>query len=147
LIVAGYGRLPDELVKTSSADTEVINRYVSDEQVARLINRCSIVALPYTSATQSGVVALAQAFHRPVVATAVGGLREMVIPGRTGILVRPGDAGAFGKALSSLARNGALRAKMQREIRKVADSKWGPQVVARMYLEVYASSLHRREKP
>ncbi len=75
------------------------------------MSRCSIVALPYISATQSGVVALAQAFDRPVIATRVGGLEEMVLHGRTGILVRPGDPVAFARALRGLAMDAPRRAK------------------------------------
>jgi glycosyltransferase involved in cell wall biosynthesis len=139
LIIAGDGRLPEELAIASGSGIEVINRYVPDAEVARLMSRCSIVALPYSSATQSGVIALAQALCRPVVATAVGGLTEMVIQGRTGILVRPGDRAAFGRALRGLAANPARRARMRREIRMLADARWGQQAVAEAYLRVYAA--------
>jgi glycosyltransferase involved in cell wall biosynthesis len=144
LVVAGDGQLPEALVNASSADIEVINRYVPDPEVARLMSRCAIVALPYTSATQSGVIALALAFARPVVATAVGGLSEMVVHGKTGILVRPDDPVAFSRVLRSLASSPARRAHMQRQIRKIADARWGPQVVARAYLSVYSTALRAR---
>ena len=144
LIVAGDGRLPAALENASDTDMEVINRYVPDYEVARLMSRCAIVVLPYTSATQSGVIALALAFARPVVSTAVGGLGEMVVHGKTGILVRPDDPVAFARALRSLASSPARRAQMQREIRRIADAKWGPQVIARAYLSVYSTVLRAR---
>jgi glycosyltransferase involved in cell wall biosynthesis len=139
LIIAGDGHLPEELASAGGAGIKVINRYVPDAEVARLMSRCAIVALPYTSATQSGVIALAQAFFRPVIATAVGGLSEMVIQGRTGILVRPGDRAAFGRALRGLAANPARRARMRREIQRLAEARWGQQAVAKAYLRVYTA--------
>ena len=143
LIVAGEGQLPRGMQPDTPGGIELINHYLPDDEVARLISRCSIVALPYTSASQSGVVALAQAFERPVVATAVGGLKEMIIHGRTGFLVRPADGAAFGRALRRLASDGPRRVHMQREIRRVAPAKWGPRIVARAYLDVYSSTLNR----
>jgi trehalose synthase len=44
---------------------------------------------------------------RPVVASAVGGLRHQVEDGRTGLLARPGDPGAFGQAVERVLRDPA----------------------------------------
>jgi glycosyltransferase involved in cell wall biosynthesis len=47
-----------------------------------------------------GIAAVeAQAAGRPVVGVDAGGLRETVVPGRTGVLVPPGDARALARAL------------------------------------------------
>jgi glycosyltransferase involved in cell wall biosynthesis len=54
----------------------------------------------------------AMAIGRPVVATAVGGVPELVQHGRTGLLVPPRDSGAFADALASLARDPAGAAAM-----------------------------------
>lgn len=144
LIVAGDGSLPVQIGNASSKGVQIINKYLPDGEAAQLMSRCSIVALPYTTATQSGVLALAQAFELPVVASAVGGLTEMVVQGRTGILVPPGNHLAFGRALRDLARDGALRARMRREIRKAAQLKSGPRVIAAAYLKVYSGAQHSR---
>ena len=45
----------------------------------------------------------AMALERPVIATDVGGVRDAVIPGRTGLLVGQGDVVAFAEALVELA--------------------------------------------
>ncbi len=147
LIVAGGGPLPTSLSAPRPAGIEVINEYLPDREVALLMSRCSIVALPYTSATQSGVVALAQAFSRPVIVTRVGGLKEMVLHGRTGILVRPGDQVRFARALRSLAMDAPKRARMQREIRRVANTRWGARVVAERHLRVYSSAMRAKRSP
>ncbi len=51
----------------------------------------------------------------PVVASAVGGISEVIDPERTGLLVRPRDAPALGSAAARLARDGALRRRLAEE--------------------------------
>jgi len=55
--------------------------------------------LPYRSATQSGITQVALGMGVPMIATAVGGLPEVVRPGVNGVLVPPDDAQALGDAL------------------------------------------------
>ena len=53
---------------------EVRNAFIEDDEVARLFLDADAVALPYVEASQSGVLNLAAAFGRPVIATDVGEL-------------------------------------------------------------------------
>lgn len=52
--------------------------FVPDSEVALWFSATDLVALPYKSATQSGVTQVAYAYDVPMVVTDVGGLREMV---------------------------------------------------------------------
>jgi len=76
-----------------------IDRYVGNEEVEAFFVASDLVVLPYISATQSGIVQIALAFDRPVVVTAVGGLPEVVAPGKTGFIVPPADSGALAAAV------------------------------------------------
>jgi glycosyltransferase involved in cell wall biosynthesis len=67
------------------------NRYVPDHELSRVFAAADAVVVPYRQASQSGVVQLAYAFGRPVIATRVGGLGESVIEGLTGAVVPPRD--------------------------------------------------------
>jgi len=77
----------------------LVDRYVADDEVAALLAEHHMVVAPYRSATQSGIVPLAFAAGRPVVASAVGGLPESVADGVTGRLVQPGDVGRLADAI------------------------------------------------
>lgn len=59
-------------------DVVMHTRFVPDGEVNLYFSLADMVALPYKSATQSGVTQVAYAFDVPMVVTAVGGLREMV---------------------------------------------------------------------
>ena len=73
--------------------------YVPNREVPALFRRAHVVALPYRSATQSGIVPLAYQFGVPVIASDVGGLSEVVLDGRTGLLFPAGDADRLARLL------------------------------------------------
>jgi glycosyltransferase involved in cell wall biosynthesis len=73
LEVVGEGDISPYLRLLAESDrVRVVNRWVADEDVGDFFRRAAIVVLPYTSATQSGVAAIAAAFGVPVVASRVG---------------------------------------------------------------------------
>lgn len=80
--------------------------------VADLLAACDVFVLS-SRREGLGVAALeAMAAGRPVVASAVGGLREVVADKRTGLLVPPGDAGALAEALARLVSDAELREQL-----------------------------------
>jgi len=78
--------------------------YVPNEEVAHYFCAADVVVLPYLSATQSGIAQIAYNFDKPVIATNVGGLAEVVKPDQTGYLVAPNDPPALAEALSKFYR-------------------------------------------
>ena len=68
---------------------KVVNEFVPNEEVAKYYRAADVVVLPYRSATQSGILNVAYAFHKAVIVTNVGGLAEFVKDGETGFLVGP----------------------------------------------------------
>jgi glycosyltransferase involved in cell wall biosynthesis len=111
LIVAGTGSdLEHHRRRIASTPwVELIDRYISTEEVPALFHRAMCVVLPYTDATQSGVSAMAFAFARPVIATSVGDVPDVVIDGRTGSIVPPQDGKALADAMEKLLVDHRLR--------------------------------------
>ncbi len=79
--------------------------YVPDEQVSGLLAAHHLLIAPYRSATASGVVPLAFAAGRPVVATGVGGLPEAVTDGVNGTVSDAVDAESLLDAIERAASN------------------------------------------
>ena len=84
--------------------------------LAELVQNSSVVVCPYTDATQSGVVMSAYAFKKPVIATRVGGLPEMVDDGSTGLLIAPKDSRAIKEAVLKLYYHPEILQKMEENI-------------------------------
>jgi glycosyltransferase involved in cell wall biosynthesis len=124
----------------------VHNHYISASMMAELFAQASIVVLPYTEATQSGVIPVAYSFAKPVVATRTGALPEMVDEGATGLLVPPRNARALASAVMKLLREPALRRAMGEAGRRKLDAECSPEVVARQTLAVYRRAIdeHRQ---
>jgi glycosyltransferase involved in cell wall biosynthesis len=90
ITIAGNGPMPvddDEIGER----TVVLNRYISNTEVCELFSRCRAVVLPYTDASQTGIVPIAYSFRKPVVVTDVGGLPEVVRDGETGFIINNTD--------------------------------------------------------
>jgi glycosyltransferase involved in cell wall biosynthesis len=73
--------------------------YVPNDEVALYFSAADVVALPYLSATQSGIAQIAYHFDKPLIATDVGGLAEVVRHEKTGFVVPPRDPVALAAAL------------------------------------------------
>ena len=73
--------------------------YVPNEEVSLYFSAADVVVLPYVSATQSGIVQIAYQFDKPVIATDVGGLSEVVLNGRTGYIVKSESPNAVAEAV------------------------------------------------
>lgn len=73
-------------------------RFVPDSEIATYFAAADVVLAPYRVEAQSGVALTAFHFARPVIATRVGGLPE-IIDGTNGILVAPEDPHALANAV------------------------------------------------
>jgi glycosyltransferase involved in cell wall biosynthesis len=95
--------------------------YVPEERLPLYFLAADIVVLPYLRLYQSGVLHVAYAFGRPVVASAVGSLVEDVRDRCSGLLVPPGDSQALAQALCSLLHDDSARRRMGSYARKMAN--------------------------
>jgi len=73
----------------------LLDRYVSDDEVARYFSAADVVVLPYLRASQSGVAHIAMSFGKPVIVSRVGGLQESMADYSGTFFVEPGNTGAI----------------------------------------------------
>jgi glycosyltransferase involved in cell wall biosynthesis len=123
----------------------VHNEYVSDEKRAELFRRAAVVVLPYIEASQSFIISIAYRFGKPVVATTVGGLPEMVDHGRTGFLVPPRDPESLATAIVDLMRNDEMRQRFGENGTRKVNVECAPQVVGQQTVAVYRRALAARQ--
>lgn len=97
----------------------VQDSYTPDREVEKYFAAADLVVLPYTSATQSGIVQIAYGFTKPVVVTDVGGLPDVVENKETGYIVEPENPQAIADAVVRFFREEQAQ-RMQDNIEKEA---------------------------
>ena len=136
-VIAGSGDLTRYRPLFGKLPLEIHNRFIPEAEMAGFFYNARLVVLPYTSATQSGVIPLAYAFRRPVVATAVGALPEMVCDGETGLLVPPGQPAALARAIVQLLDDWPRCCRMGEAGYELFLARYTPHVMAQGFEAVY----------
>jgi glycosyltransferase involved in cell wall biosynthesis len=109
---SGADEIKQRIEQLGLADmVELRPRYHSEEETAELFARADVVVLPYRAATGSGIIPLAYHYGKPVIASRVGGLPDVVRDRVTGWLVAPGSSGDLAQAIASVSRDQALAMK------------------------------------
>ncbi len=135
------------LLASAPAGVRFISRYVPDAELAAYFSRADVVALPYSRTErfdQSGVLATALAFAKPVVLSDVGGFGEVAATG-AGVLVEPGDVGSLAAALGRLLGDEAARARLAQAAREAAAGPYSWDEAARRTLDVYRGLTAARD--
>ena len=104
LVVAGAGPLRPQVPQALGM--------LPREELSRLYGQAAVVVFPSRRDGFPVACAEAMAHGRPVVATAVGGLPDMVVDGETGLLVPPGDPRALRAAIDRLLADADLRRRL-----------------------------------
>lgn len=119
----------------------VHNHFIPESERAQYFRRASVVVLPYVGATQTGIIPQASRYERPVVATTVGGLPELIDDRKTGLLVPPRDERALAYAIVRLLKDSEIAQQMGRAARLKYDIESDPDLIAQLTLEVYRKAL------
>lgn len=145
LVIAGY---PTKFVSAAQikhllndfgiADKVILDlRYVPLNEIGALMDLATVVVYPYRSSTQSGSLQAAYTFGKPVIATAVGGLPEVVDDGKSGFLVQPHSATDLAEKISLVINDPTLAAEMGRYARHLSVTRFNWDSIAVQMLDQY----------
>lgn len=112
-------------------------RYIAMEDVARYFLAADIIAMPYKSGSQSGILQMAYSYSKPVIVTDVGSIGEVVRDEQTGLIVPPNDPSAFAEALSRLLDDPAHAVCMGRQGRLYSETALSWERIAAQTEDVY----------
>jgi glycosyltransferase involved in cell wall biosynthesis len=150
LDIAGTGELLDECRTAAARDARIrVHGFVAGEAKEALFRDSHVLVCPSTWWEVTGIVILeAYARGRPAIGSRIGGIPEVIEHGRTGFLVRPGDAGELADRLRELAANRDLIDTLGRRALAHADDNRVEAMAARLaavYAEVRAANGPRRD--
>ena len=144
LLIEAFSRLPEELrararlriVGKPYMDLEPLRalaaergvdpglepRFVPDQELPALFGPGTVAMFPYREIEASGVLTLALAHGRPIVASRIGGFAETIVDGEHGALVEPDDAADLAAAMARLLEDRAFAAACARNVERLAAS-------------------------
>ena len=124
-----------------------INSLLREEQYVELYSNARVFVCP-SIYEPFGIINLeAMSCETPVVASAVGGILETVVDGKTGILVEPGNPEAIAEAVNKLLDNPSLSRELGRNGRKRVKELFSWSSIAKKTITTYESIIREyREK-
>jgi glycosyltransferase involved in cell wall biosynthesis len=151
LVIVGRGAEREHLNQLAKrlriSDRVFFMGAIPDSQLPSIYAISDVVTLPSVTRREAfGIVILeAMAASKPVVATAIPGVCDVIDNGRTGYLVPPADSNALASALDYLLENRAEARRMGEEGRITVRMHYDWQKVISMYLDLYGNSIQNSE--
>lgn len=145
LVYAGDGPAFESLqelrASLASRDRIRLLGYRADREL--LLDAADVCVVPSVWEEAFGLAALeAMARRKPVVATAVGGIPEIIQPGVTGLLVPPGDEEKLAAALALLLSQPGDAARMGSAAREDVEARFAPDLQLARLTELIAERLN-----
>jgi glycosyltransferase involved in cell wall biosynthesis len=146
IVIAAHGKDLERCQQMIQDDSkfEIHEGFIPGVEMAAFYQKACLVALPYLSASTSGVLLDAYSFGKPVVTTTVGSLPEYVEDGVTGLLVPPADVGQLANAIVRLLSNDTLRHRMGENATRWVDERQKEIVTQLLRAYEKAICIHKR---
>jgi glycosyltransferase involved in cell wall biosynthesis len=131
----------DTIAALGLQDAVELPGHLDTEQLLDELRRCRVMALFSQQETLPTIIAQAQAQARPVVASRVGGIPEMIEDGVTGWIVDPDDEISCGDRLADLLAAPDVAHRMGQRARDVALERYDTDAVAEQTVAAYLRAL------
>ncbi|TYB96327.1 MAG: glycosyltransferase [Kosmotoga sp.] len=111
--------------------------FIDEEEIPAIFHSCDVVILPYKNIYQSGVALLAYTFDIPIIASSLGGLKELIEEGKSGILFQKNNVKELSEIIYDLVRNPEKVDKMKMYIKNKETKKYDLNIIAQKTHELY----------
>ncbi len=140
--IVGSGQERDNLVSLTKSlgIGEKVKFLETREDVYEIMENSDIIVLTSVYEGMPNALLEAMAFGKPIVATSVGGIKEMVLDGVNGYLVPPRDPALLAEKLGLLIRDPELVKKFGEAAREIVSTKFTLEKMVRMYDSLYQDS-------
>jgi len=142
LVVAGVDQGYGHIMQATVDELELDNlvtwvRNPTRREIARLMHSCEMLVLPSYVESNPIVIHEAGACAKPVIASRVGGIPELIEDGKNGLLVPKGDSSSLAMAITRILQSPQLALSLGQNLQKQVLSKYNWAVVARITEHLY----------
>ena len=116
IVIAGGGHDANLERMSHISNFHIINRFLKNEEICELIQHSDAVICPYTSASQSGIPQTAFVFGRPIIASDIDGLNDVVKNDYNGILFNVGEAKQLAEIMEQTWKNPELLQRLSKDM-------------------------------
>ncbi len=143
LAIAGDGPLKDDIIHHIRQHRleSCVTLLGFTDQIHEFLSMIDIFIMPSLSEGMPLALLEAMAHRKPVVASSVGGITEVIEHDKNGILVPPGNAGEIVRVIRELTRNPARMAEIAAEGCKTVAQRFTSQVMVKDYINLYSEAL------
>lgn len=144
-----YRRAVEHKIAAEGVGESVTTRfeYVTEDELADYVAAADFCVFPYRAITQSGAAMYALGAGKPVIATKVGGLKEVLEDGESALLVEYGAAQRWAAAMGELVRDEGLRERLGRGANQSARDRYGWGRSAQQTRSLYSACRDEIETP
>jgi glycosyltransferase involved in cell wall biosynthesis len=117
--------------------------YKSGEDLERLYESAAFLVMPsewYENAPMT--ILEAYAYGKPVIGTRIGGIPEMIDPGRTGMLFAMGDTSQLAECIANLWSNKSLCWQMGHAAREKVEREFSSEMHYEHLIELYRNLMN-----
>jgi len=147
VLIVGEGRLKKELMQMASelGVEEEVKFLGERDDIAELLGITDIVVIPSLSEGFSIVALEAMAAGKPVVATNVGGMPELITNETDGLLISPGDKSAVASAILALIENKDLAYRLSYAAKEKVTKNFSEEGMLAKIMQVYEDLMQRKK--
>jgi glycogen(starch) synthase len=133
-----------EVLPSTARECLCFRDFLSDQELDREYRQCDIFVAPSLYESFGLTYIEAMRYGKPVIGCSVGGVPEVVLDGRTGLLVQPGQPQALAGAIVALLTDSELRMRMGRAAYDWVRANFSVEVMAARTIDAYKHTLSSR---
>lgn len=115
--------------------------WIDESEIDKIFHSHEIVILPYKHIDNSGLLHLAMSYGKPILASRLGSLSDIIIEGKNGILFEPGNSDELSQKILKLLTDNNLKLKLGENARKLMENEHSLERIGQLHSQFYKKIL------
>lgn len=115
--------------------------WIEEKKINKIFLRHDIVLLPYKKIDNSGLLHLAMSYGKPVIASRLGSLMDLIKDEENGVLFEAGNSDDLARCITKLLKDLGLKTRLGNNARKVMETDHSIERVGELHYQLYKKNL------